>query len=437
MRWTVLATVLCAACSNVDDEPLSADSGGGVPEQDIAAWASPAGSPYGGGSHGDGASNPGTDSGNTLPPSDALAWADASDGAGVITPADTGSWPTTDTATGDSGIAPLFDAVTADIGAPPVDDATQTTDATGGGDANVSGTKLPTCGEDKVVLDEPIAPASVLILMDRSGSMEGDNWVQTQAAVGKVLELHGATTHFGLLMFPQKGSSCSLAALPDVPFALNNGQPIVDKMADTGTGGNTPTGGALLAAHQIFNQTPTDGQKLVIVATDGSPNCAMDCQACGCAFGCDFFCFNEDTCAEGEVFDAVKALTSAGIKTYVVGIAGSSGAKAVLNKMADLGGTALPGDVKYYETTSGEGLAAALDSIAGSVASCNVKLQIPPGTAFLVVEIDGQPAAHDTTHVDGWDLLEGDVLQLYGPACDAASSGDADVTVTYVCKYSN
>ena len=75
--------------------------------------------------------------------------------------------------------------------------------------------------------------------------------------------------------------------------------------------------------------------------------------------------------------------------------------------------------------------------ITGSVASCSAPLTTVPGYAFLVVELGGQKVAHDPTHQDGWDLLPGDVLQFYGPACTAASAEGADVSVTYVCKYAN
>jgi hypothetical protein len=304
-------------------------------------------------------------------------------------------------------------------------------------DTGGNGTVLPTCGEDQIEVQEPVAPASVLIVMDRSGSMEGEKWDQTQAAIGQVLEVHGPYIEFGLMMFPKEKGGCSLPALPDVPFALNNGPTIVDAMKAIGTGGNTPTGGALEAALGVFAQTQTTGQKVLIVATDGKPNCAQDCGKCGCAFGCDFLCFNEDACAEGEVFDAVKSMSQQGIPTYVVGIAGSGEAKDTLNEMAELGGTALPGAVKYYDTANGGDLATALESIAGSVGSCSVQLTIPPGTAFIVVDVNGTKVKHDLEHTDGWDLLEDDVLQFYGPACEAAGAEGAAVSVTYVCKYRN
>ena len=33
--------------------------------------------------------------------------------------------------------------------------------------------------------------------------------------------------------------------------------------------------------------------------------------------------------------------------------------------------------------------------------------------------------------------MDNDVLQFYGPACELASAEEADINVTYVCKYAD
>ena len=296
-----------------------------------------------------------------------------------------------------------------------------------------NGFALPTCGDDEVVVVPPSPPATILLVMDRSGSMEGEKWTQTKAAVGAVLGTHDANTRFGLLMFPS--SSCSVASSPHVGFGLGAGQPIVDAMQAEGTTGSTPTAKALDRARALLASDPSPGPQVVILATDGKPNCTKSCAPCGCALGCDFFCFNEDQCTEDEVFSAVDNLAGDGVPVYVVGMDGSSSAEDMLNEIAEAGGTALPGPVKYYDTANGDELASALQAIAGSVDSCSSPLQIPPGAYAIVVEIDGQTVDRDLQHANGWDLLEGDVLQFYGDACDAAASDGADIEVTYLCKY--
>ncbi|GMV38904.1 MAG: hypothetical protein AMXMBFR64_06200 [Myxococcales bacterium] len=410
--WIAPLLLALTACSDpgaaVDPSSAwqgTADSAGGAPS----------GGTFGGGGYGYGA-------GSDVAGDDALA---PLEDTGEVVPD-----VLQDVTPDDTPIPPVWDTHEPDVPVTQPEDVGTPSKDTG------NGTVLPTCGEDEVTLEKPKVPATVLIVMDRSGSMEGTNWEQTKAAVAEVLEVHGPYINFGLLLFPPKsGGGCVLPAKADVGFALNNGPAIVDVMEAAGTGGGTPTGGALQAALQVVNQANPAGERIVIVATDGKPNCAIDCGKCGCAFGCDFLCFNEDQCAEDEVFTAVSSLVAKQTKVYVIGITGSSGAKKVLNKMAEIGGTAQAGDPKYYDTANGADLVAALDAIAGSVGSCSVPLQIPPGTAFIALEIDGEKVLKDPTHTDGWDLLEGDVMQLYGAACEAATKEGAKVEVTYICKY--
>ena len=420
-RWFAISALSLLACSDPGAGDGATPTWGAGVDDTAAGGAAPVtgfGNGYGGGTVVGGGDQDG-------------AGGDATSLPDVTAPEDTAT--VADTAPIDTWLPPPDDTTQP----PPVDTATPPPDtAPPEEDTGGNGTVLPTCGEDEVAVEKPKAPATVLIVMDRSGSMEGAKWEQAKAAVGKVLDAHGPYINFGLLVFPaKKSSSCVLPGVADVPFALNNGPTIVDTMGATGTGGDTPTGGALQAASQIFLQAKPAGDRVVVVATDGEPNCAIDCGKCGCALGCDFLCFNEDTCAEDEVFAAVSALAAQDVKTYVIGIEGSGGAKKVLNKMAELGGTALPGDPAYFEANNGDDLAAALDTIAGSVGSCSANLQIPPGTAFVVVEINGEKLLKDPTHTDGWDLLEGDVMQLYGSACESASAEGSTVEVTYVCKY--
>ena len=46
---------------------------------------------------------------------------------------------------------------------------------------------LPPCGDEKVQVTQQVNPANIMVVMDRSGSMEGEKWEETQAAVSAVL----------------------------------------------------------------------------------------------------------------------------------------------------------------------------------------------------------------------------------------------------------
>jgi hypothetical protein len=299
---------------------------------------------------------------------------------------------------------------------------------------------LPPCGDEKVQVTQQVNPANIMVVMDRSGSMEGEKWEETQAAISAVLGSFDQFIHFGLFLYPQKGSSCVQTPILDVPFGLNQGDALVAKMAAMGTGGGTPTAGALGAAAQVFMSTPLVGDRYVIVATDGQPTCLIDCAVCPSAFcplGICEACINDEPCLKKEVINSVKQLKLQGIPTFVIGIAGSQSAKSVLNEMALIGGTAKTTDPKYYDTANGEELTEVLASIFGSVGSCSVKLNKTPGSLFLIVDINGETVEKDPSHQNGWDLIDGDILQFYGNACELASQTGADVNVTYVCKYAD
>lgn len=299
---------------------------------------------------------------------------------------------------------------------------------------------LLSCGDEKVQVTQQVNPANIMVVMDRFGSMEGEKWEETQAAISAVVGTFGHFIHFGLLLYPQKGSSCFQSFVLDVPFGLKQGDVLVAAMAAMGTGGGTPIAGALGAAAQIFMSTPLVGDKYVIVATDGQPTCLLDCLNCPtafCSLGICDACINDGPCFKEEVVDSVKQLKILGVPTFVIGIAGSQAAKNVLNEMALIGGTAKTSEPKYYDTANGEELTEVLASIFGSVGSCSVKLNKTPGSLFLIVDVNGETIPKDLTHQNGWDLVDGDILQFYGNACELASQEGADVDVTYVCKYAD
>ena len=154
---------------------------------------------------------------------------------------------------------------------------------------------LPPCGDEKVEVSGEVTPANILLVLDRSGSMDGQKWVDTQVAIDSVLQSFDPFIHFGLLLYPKNGNYCIQTPLLDVSFGLDQSQNIVDTMNALGTGGGTPTAGALQAAAQIYMSTPLVGDRYVIVATDGRPNCLIDCNACpdaGCLFNTCDACIN-------------------------------------------------------------------------------------------------------------------------------------------------
>ncbi|MDP6942969.1 MAG: VWA domain-containing protein [Myxococcota bacterium] len=301
---------------------------------------------------------------------------------------------------------------------------------------------LPTCGDETVVVPPPSEPASVLLALDRSGSMSSNGkWEMAVGALGDVLDVVGPSINFGLLLYPQQAYTCTLTPEMHVPFGLSQGPHIVDTMTTLGTSHGTPTGGALAAALGIFEAHAPTETRVLIITTDGQPNCPHDCTGCeatadgGCSGGdCDS-CSQDSKCVRLKVLGGVQALAAAGVTTYVIGLPGSEGATDLLDEMAVLGGTALEGPVKHYDIASGGSLGETLLAITDSLGNCSVPLEPPPGYAFLTVQIDGVAIPQDPEGVEGWSLVDGASLHFYGDACVAASAEDAEVSVTYVCKY--
>ena len=301
---------------------------------------------------------------------------------------------------------------------------------------------LPTCGDETVVVAPPSEPASVLLVLDRSGSMSsGGKWEMAVGALSDVLDVVGPSFHFGLLLYPQEANTCTLTPEPHVPFGLSQGGLIVDTMTTLGTSHGTPTGGALAAGLGIFEAQAPTANRALILTTDGQPNCPHDCAGCeapgngGCSSADCEACSAQSECIRFKVLEGVSALAEAGVSTYVIGLPGSEGAADLLDEMAELGGTALDGPVKHYDISSGGNLGEALLAITDSLDTCTVALEPPPGYAFITVEVDGVGVPHDPDGVNGWSLLDSTTLQFHGDWCVAASAGDAEVSVTYVCKY--
>ncbi len=190
----------------------------------------------------------------------------------------------------------------------------------------------------------------MLLVIDRSGSMTGltgtkSKWSLATTAVKNLTSKYASQIRFALMVFPGSTSDCS-AGVVNVTLNLNNHVAISKFLASTYPTGLTPMGDSIKAAHNFLTKLPgKQSKKYVLMITDGSETCG------------------------GKALNWVKALSSAGIKTYVVGF--GSGVNAIeLNNLALQGGTATPGTTKYYKADSSSQLNNALQSIGALVSCC-------------------------------------------------------------------
>ena len=188
----------------------------------------------------------------------------------------------------------------------------------------------------------------VLILLDRSASMDGTKWTQAKDAISYL------TTTFpeldvGLSVFATD-SNCAVGA-EVVQIAPNNGTAIQNWLTTNNSpDSNTP----LWQAMNYLHTNPPVGfgdiqyKRSIIIITDGSPNCSIG------------------TGARNKLITSTTNLVSDGYKVYIIGF-GSGVNASYLNAIAQNGGTTF---TTYFIANDTAGLQQAFDAIAGDLHSC-------------------------------------------------------------------
>ncbi len=318
-----------------------------------------------------------------------------------------------------------------------------------GGEASVTngGDCVQLTCTDTVITVAPIEPPELLLVVDRSGSMNAaapgygtTRWLGVKDALVRVTDAVDDRIAFGLMLFPALGgeSGCSAANVDVVP-ALDGASAIAAVLDDFDTEplGATPTSSSLRAAQAYVTANPSTRARAVLLATDGAPNCNGDLNpsSCRCSTGDDQDCRDlagsdpetgAETCLDdADAVAAVTDLAAAGVATYVVGVPGVENFSDVLNAMADAGGTALPGNNGFYLARDTATLDGAIRDIGRRLASCDVDVDGLDllAAAQVNVAIDDDALVRDPDHVDGFDVVDSDTLTLFGAACDALATG--------------
>ncbi len=330
------------------------------------------------------------------------------------------------------------------------------------------------CGE--AVVDIPIVTPSVMLVLDKSGSMVADpggfwdhdqdpmtptitRWNSLYSVVDLIVNNFNNSMNLGAVLFPAKTATssyseaaCVVGAAPDVPIAGMNAAKILGAIPGALTDamtmkGGTPATKGLKVAIKELEGAPAGQPKFMIFVTDGAANCQEDAP---------------DTTTLFEMYDdsvatTVAAAAAMGIQTYVVGIDISqevSGAAKdgnpdntntyeKLNLVAEAGGVPRPGDEKFFNTTNQDELQSALNMISMQILSCVIDLEpTPKYPDFVEVVPYGKKQVTDCMTEDGWMYLPEDPMkpgvlriELCGKACsDFQMSGDLDVE--YRCPQS-
>lgn len=287
------------------------------------------------------------------------------------------------------------------------------------------------CGAQEFMA-EPIAP-NMLLVLDRSCSMKdkidgAKKWDLAVGAIGQLLGAYTGVIRWGLILFPDIDKpACEQAKVP-IPIGDGN-EPAIDAMltsAQVGTDPWYPDNPCVTNIDTAMEQAAAEpslfdpnAKGYVMLISDGAQ---AGCSAAG-----------GDNGTEAIIGDLY---TQKGVPTYVVGFGGAVD-KNQLNTFATLGGTALPGDPKYYQADNAADLEAALVDIAGGLVSCSYQLgDAPPDWAQVFVFFnDVVQVPFDPNDMSGWNYDPmTNTITFFGAFCDQLKADAVwDIDVVFGC----
>ena len=283
---------------------------------------------------------------------------------------------------------------------------------------------------------ERISP-NIMILLDRSGSMDEDADGDTRWNVARSATLHvttqwGDKIRFGLATYSScLSGGCSAGSIvtpigPDTATSIRTFlDSTVDEGSDDGQGRNgdgklkylcdsgdpeTSTGKSLAALVGEASLLEPGRTNAVILLTDGAETeeCVDDC---------------DGPCGAGRLLAQSPA-----VKTFVIGLGVNADD---VDAIAEAGGT-----TASIPASNLSELSAAFDQIAASVATCDYVLGgAPPSTQDLHVFFDDAPTPVPRSDANGWSFdPESRKFTLHGPACEQVRTGAVkDIDVVYGC----
>lgn len=284
----------------------------------------------------------------------------------------------------------------------------------------------------------------LIVLLDRSGSMYGQNWNGATTALKQfVQDPSSAGVNVGIVYFPTDsppdGLVCNDAHYQNLSVPLGklpqNAPALVQSIDDEDpNGGSTPMYGALhgALAHATAQKDQFPSHKVILVfASDGDPN---SCPG------------NQNDISEIAGL-AKAALDYNGVETYVVAISGASVIN--LDKIAAAGGT-----TKAYDVTQNiSQFSQRMGEIRANALACHYIVPEPPGGEPLEpgkvvvkhINADGTtgalpPVANKNAcgQGDGWyydDPINPHTIELCPASCNIIEEDhDGKVDVLFGCK---
>ncbi len=298
--------------------------------------------------------------------------------------------------------------------------------ASGGGD------KCPQLQE----LLLPTVP-TIQLVVDGSGSMDEDfepmvtRWEAMESSLvggdGVVTELQ-SQIRFGVSLY--RNPQMTTGMCPDVTTLtpqLDAADEITALLANTQPAGDTPTGESLVIATQTLLDDMWEGDKVLVLATDGEPDT----------------CENPDAemgpalkMSRAVATDAVTAAFDAGIRTFVISV-GADVAADHLQELANAGLGNQPGDADapFWVANDTASLVTAFSEIVAGIRPCTFPLSMPLADGLAPtceVTVNGDAVPYQDAN--GWDLPDPSTLELAGDSCAQIQTGVATVEMTCACE---
>ena len=243
-------------------------------------------------------------------------------------------------------------------------------------------------------------------------------WDGVAPAVKQTLQ-SSSNVNWGLKFFPSPGGGggpggiqCTVDNGMDVAVGADSAATIQSQIDTADFDLGTPTTLALESATSYLQDLSDSNDKVILLATDGEPNCR----------GGNI----NNTDVEGASAACATAL-AAGIRVYVIGIGPNLGN---LSSLARAGGTN-----DYYPVTSPEQLAEALSAISKIVGSCTYQTgEAPEDPDNVAVYVNKQLIEKDAA--DGWKYGATDQeIVLTGSYCQDITDGkETKVQILFGCK---
>jgi hypothetical protein len=284
-------------------------------------------------------------------------------------------------------------------------------------------------------------PPNLLILLDRSGSMDGEvpgtgmnRWEVARAAIFGVTTEFNEEIDFGLATYSScLPGGCSAGSI-EVPILPVNA-PLIQSFLDGTVGEGSSNGqGVTPDGHIQYlcdSGNPETSTGVALNGLVGEPTLQDPARTNAILLLTDGGESSECTDAIDGPGGAANLLAQpVPVQTFAVGMGGANIDQ--LQEIATAGGTGQP----YFADQPAD-LQMALAAIAAAVASCTFQLtEVPPDAEQIYIFFDDDPAGVPVDPANGWTYDPAtNTITFHGAACEAIQDGSVvAIDIVYGCN---